>query len=100
MNEPSNFCDGACTNSSNNASHVSLDFDPVSPPYVIGNRRASGDNEAAPLKQKTLDMDAKHHSGILAYNMHNLYGEMGALSSDMQAMLYDVELAIGSVWMV
>jgi len=78
MNEPSNMCDGACSDAgkAKNTSRVSLNFDPVNPPYVIGNRRAVGTSQSFPLNQGTLDMDAKHQSGALAYNMHNLYGEV------------------------
>ncbi len=52
-----------------------LNFDPASPPYNIGNRRGPRDDDAAPLDTKTFDMNAKHHSGTVAYDMHNLYGE-------------------------
>ena len=78
MNEPSNFCDGACGNatSEENIRRVSPNFDPVHPPYTIGNRRGVGSTTSSPLNQKTLDMDAKHHSGATAYNMHNLYGKL------------------------
>ena len=74
MNEPSNFCDGACDNTSNRQCRMDAGFDPVCPPYTIGNRKSS--TKVAPLNEKTLDMDAVHHDGAVAYNTHNLYGEV------------------------
>ena len=70
MNEPSNFCNGACdkeTNSSRSQS-VSVSVNYVSPPYSIDNR-----GNKSPLNTKTLDMDAMHDHGP-EYDVHNLYG--------------------------
>ena len=76
MNEPSNFCDGACNKRTPYKYHrVSKEFDPIHPPYDIGNRRIQNSMKSSPLNEKTLDMDAVHHGGATAYNMHNLYGE-------------------------
>lgn len=76
MNEPKNFCDGACNGMVNRKVRVSPEFDPVNPPYTLGNRREQDSTKSVPLNQKTLDMDAIHHGGATAYNMHNLYGEL------------------------
>jgi len=85
MNEPSSRCNGACNTTSTSAfsstsmsnrtktGRVRQNFDPANPPYTIANRKDVG-VEAYPLNQKTFDMDAKHHSGATAYDMHNLYG--------------------------
>lgn len=74
MNEPSNFCNGACQ--SPNSSSVSKSqqrngskFNPTRPPYSINNQGSS-----SPLNSKTLDMDTIHVGGIPDYNVHNLYG--------------------------
>ncbi len=78
MNEPTNRCNGACTNATRkkSISSANQNFNPANPPYVISNRKVEGDSKATPLNSKTMDMDAKHHSGAVAYNMHNLYGEL------------------------
>lgn len=76
MNEPSNFCNGACYNRVYKNHEVSSEFDPIYPPYTIGNRKHPNGVNSSPLRTKTLDMDALHHSGVTAYNMHNLYGEL------------------------
>ncbi len=73
MNEPSNFCNGACDR--NFTLRATSSFDPNAPPYTIGNRRQRGGTNYVPLKDKTLDMDAVHHNGATAYDMHNLYGK-------------------------
>ena len=74
MNEPSNFCNGACNRSY--IEPVGSDFNPHTPPYAIGNRKQPGGSGGGlPLNDKTLDMDAVHHNGATAYDMHNLYGE-------------------------
>ncbi len=70
MNEPSNFCNGACDKSNTSTGRQSLDFDPVDPPYYINNRGSK-----YPLYTKTLDMDAQHFDQV-AYDVHNLYGEL------------------------
>ena len=74
MNEPSNFCNGACNRTSLPRA-VGSNFDPVHPPYSIGNRKSRGGTMFVLLNDKTLDMDAVHHNGATAYDMHNLYGE-------------------------
>ena len=70
MNEPSNFCDGACNKTNITKTRLRADFDPVNPPYMINNH-----GNKSPLNTKTLDMDAMHHDQV-AYNVHNLYGEL------------------------
>lgn len=75
MNEPSNFCNGACHRNSTKRARASSNFDPNTPPYTIGNRRQRGGTNFVPLNDKTLDMDAVHHNGATAYDMHNLYGK-------------------------
>ena len=69
MNEPSNFCNGECTDDSSlqrsNVSASSFNM----PPYAIDNQENKN-----PLNTKTLDMDAMHVGGIPHYNVHNLYG--------------------------
>ena len=70
MNEPSNFCNGACNKTNTTKPRQwSVNFDPVNPPYAINNH-----GNKSPLNTKTLDMDALHH-GEVVYNVHNLYGE-------------------------
>ena len=68
MNEPSNFCNGACNRTNSSDSREGVGFDPVHPVYQINNQGAK-----VPLNHKTLDMDAMHQIGP-AYNVHNLYG--------------------------
>jgi len=73
MNEPSNFCNGACDENITQF-RQGAGFDPVHPPYSINHR-----NVRAPLHTGTLDTDAVHvYSSDLSqtahYNVHNLYG--------------------------
>ena len=90
MNEPSNFCNGACNRSFTEP--VSSDFNPHTPPYAIGNRKQPGGGGGGlPLNDKTLDMDAVHHNGATAYDMHNLYGEAIILPV-MIHTFYEVEI--------
>ena len=70
MNEPSNFCNGECSKTTNSSVKTLLN----KPPYKIHNQ---GGN--LPLNSKTLDMDAMHYS-TSHYNVHNLYGKTGSLS--------------------
>ena len=74
MNEPSNFCNGACESSQNITARLSGGANTARPPYAIGNRRVGASGTPHPLNEKTLDMDVKHHGGAIAYNMHNLFG--------------------------
>jgi alpha-glucosidase len=67
MNEPSNFCDGACVTSLKEIAIESA-TSPNNPPYAINN----GNNKLS-LHTKTLDMDAVHYAGI-EYDLHSLYG--------------------------
>ena len=78
MNEPSNFCDGACASSNNYTSKLlnttkksDAEFDPTDPPYQIDNQKSK-----QVLKTKTLDMDAVHYGGVPEYNAHSLYGRL------------------------
>ncbi len=75
MNEPSNFCDGACEPSHNITTQVLGSSNILRPPYTLGNRKLGDSGTAHPLNEKTLDMDVKHHGGDIAYNMHNLFGK-------------------------
>ena len=84
MNEISNFCDGACEVIDKGKplgewreplqGKGSFTFDPNNPPYAINNR---GQHSA--LNSHTTDMDCVHYGGVLEYNAHNIYGELGAL---------------------
>ena len=77
MNEPSNFCNGRCTSSSDankrrlgsSGSQGKRSFDPSNPPYAINNQ-----GDRAPLNVKTTDMDVKHYDGQITYNTHNIFG--------------------------
>lgn len=79
MNEPSNFCNGACASGNSyfskllntTSKSVCAGFDPTDPPYHINNQ-----NSKQVLKTKTLDMDAVHYGGVSEYNAHNLYGRL------------------------
>ncbi|KAF8939500.1 hypothetical protein BGZ58_009587 [Dissophora ornata] len=68
MNEPSNFCNGAC-------SKDSPEDDPrtVNLKYAINNG-----GRQAPLDEKTLAEDAVHKNGLRLTDTHNLYGHMEA----------------------
>lgn len=84
MNEISNFCDGACEAIDKGKpiggrgeflqGKGGFKFDPNHPPYAINNR---GQHSA--LNSHTTDMDCVHYGGVLEYNAHNIYGELGAL---------------------
>ena len=78
MNEPSNFCNGACASPPPSATYsrkkTAADgpgFDPTDPPYQINNQ-----NSKQALNTKTIDMDAVQYGGVPHYNAHNLYGEI------------------------
>ena len=106
MNEISNFCNGACSDSGEEVKYKShrsgqsvkgqsiksdtrtrlrrsgmgtaVEFNPTNPPYSINNF-----NNKAPLNSKTLDMDAQHMDGsVLEYNAHNLYGLSEAIATN------------------
>jgi alpha-glucosidase (family GH31 glycosyl hydrolase) len=72
MNEPSNFCDGACEDpfsASKSQWRNGSEFNPVKPPYAINNQ-----GQKLPLNSKTLDMDTVQYGATPHYNVHNLYG--------------------------
>jgi len=87
MNEPSNFCNGPCTSSTQNANGEAVvkeekllikrdgnSSDPTpGPQYLINN----AGNEA-PLDQKTLAENAVHKNGLKLIDTHNMYGHMEA----------------------
>lgn len=69
MNEPSNFCNGACDSAKNISQKKASVFTPNDPPYQINNQ-----NTREVLNTKTIDMDAVQYGGVPHYNAHNLYG--------------------------
>ena len=70
MNEPSNFCSGACSKEESSKWEQLLKFDLYNPPYNLNNQ-----DQHFSLNNKTLDMDARQYGGHVFYNTHNLYGE-------------------------
>ena len=104
MNEVSNFCNGECnqtihTRSANIESDFFLNLDeelqlnstqlkftkfgPTNPPYAINNQ-----NNHLPLNTKTVDMNATHNGGVLAYDAHNLYGLTEAIATYNALLMY------------
>ena len=73
MNEPSNFCSGACQKDTSTIRRADPSVNYVHPPYSINNH-----GKRAPLNTKTIDMDALHASTV-EYNVHNLYGKYNTL---------------------
>ncbi|KAF9104188.1 hypothetical protein BGX27_010206 [Mortierella sp. AM989] len=82
MNEPSNFCNGACTKDEPSAtadsvaeSHIVRRGDanalPINLKYIINNA-----GRQAPLDEKTLADNAFHKNGLRLTDTHNLYGHM------------------------
>ena len=75
MNEPSNFCNGACDREDYEEwqSSWSLNltgFNLYNPPYNLNSQ-----DKFFSLYYKTLDVDAKQYGGHLFFNTHNLYGK-------------------------
>lgn len=90
MNEPSNFCNGACVKEDWQRSRLSnrtgWNF-----PYNLNNQ-----DQHFPLHYKTLDMDAKQYGDHIFFNTHNLYGEQSLLyvcgwHLEQQFLLYVVQ---------
>ncbi|KAF9986810.1 hypothetical protein BGZ65_006199 [Modicella reniformis] len=72
MNEPANFCSGACTKDTPKTNEVeSTDAKPVPTKYAINNA-----GRQAPLDEKTLAENAVHKNGLRLTDTHNLYGHM------------------------
>ncbi|KAG0288941.1 hypothetical protein BGZ98_004050, partial [Dissophora globulifera] len=76
MNEPSNFCNGACTQDAPNANQV-VKRDDAQPPVNLKYSINNAGNQA-PLDQKTLAENAVHKNGLRLTDTHNLYGHMEA----------------------
>ena len=66
MNEPSNFCDGACSQEGDNGPPLNMSLSP----YSINNQ-----GRFLPLNVKTLDVDCKQYGHHILLNTHNLYGQ-------------------------
>ena len=82
MNEPSNFCNGACDkkNKTSRAGNGSVSENYNSPPYSINNQ-----GYKLPLNSRTLDMDAIHDNAV-EYYVHNLYGNYLCASTKLPAL--------------
>jgi alpha-glucosidase (family GH31 glycosyl hydrolase) len=84
MNEPSNFCDGACKSAKSqqqDGPKVNL----IKPPYAIHNQG----QRRLPLNSGNLDMDTVHHGDVPHYDMHNLYGTYSASMDILNSFLKD-----------
>jgi alpha-glucosidase (family GH31 glycosyl hydrolase) len=69
MNEPSNFCNGACFKQDQLSEGSG--FNLYNPPYNLNNQ-----DKLYPLNVKTLDVYTTQYGGHVFFDTHNLYGEI------------------------